>query len=163
MQLITDSVQEEHGFYKITENYFSCKGAVKKVAFLFVYFHNSFHNSLLNFFSQSAKYGWTNLYFYGRNVYQRDLNNNSHLIHEYHTLFTIFQDFFIIQVYKNISSITIRLHSNIGKIICKNVNILIYSQNFGNFETYFFLNLYLQIFLVKQRSSKNYSFYGLPL
>ena len=96
-------------------------------------------------------------------AYQRDLNNNSHLIHEYHTLFTIFQDFFIIQVYKNITSITIRLHSNIGKIICKNVNILIYSQNFGNFETYFFLNLYLRIFLVKQRSSKNYSFYGLPL
>ena len=38
----------------------------------------------------------------------------------------------------------IRLHSNISKIICKNVNILIYSQNFGNFETYFFLNLYLR-------------------
>ena len=69
----------------------------------------------------------------------------------------------IIQVYKNISSFTHRLHSNIGKIICKNVNNIFHIQNFGNFKTDFFLNLYLQIFLVKQVSSKNCSFYGLPL
>ena len=87
-----------------------------------------------------------------------------------HTKFTnitscspYFKTFFIIQVYKNISSFTHRLHSNIGKIICKNVNNIFHIQNFGNFKTDFFLNLYLRIFLVKQVSSKNCSFYGLPL
>ena len=57
----------------------------------------------------------------------------------------------------------LRLHSNIGKIIGKNVNNIFHIQNFGNFKTDFFLNIYLQIFLVKQVSSKNCSFYGLPL
>ena len=70
---------------------------------------------------------------------------------------------FIIRVYKNISYFMLRLHYNIGKIIHKNVNNIFYIQNFGNFKTDFFLNLYLQVFLVKQVSSKNCSFYGLPL
>ena len=34
-----------------------------------------------------------------------------------------------------------RLHSNIDKIICKNVNNIFHIQNFGNFKTDFFLNL----------------------
>ena len=70
---------------------------------------------------------------------------------------------YLIKVYKNISYFMLRLHYNIGKIIHKNVNNIFYIQNFGNFKTDFFLNLYLQVFLVKQVSSKNCSFYGLPL
>ena len=35
-------------------------------------------------------------------------------------------------MYKNISSFALRLHSNIGKIICKNVNNIFHIKNFGN-------------------------------
>ena len=123
---------------------------------------NTFHSSY-TFLILLSEPSINKIYCIEKLLDTRDLYKNPHQIHEYHILFTIFQDFFIIQVYKNISSITIRLHSNIGKIICKNVNNIFHIQNFGNFKTDFFLNLYLRIFLVKQVSSKNCSFYGLPL
>ena len=62
--------------------------------------------------------------------------------------------FFVIQVHENIVKWRPRLHSNIGKMICKIVNNIFQIQNSGNFKTDFFLNLYLRIFLVKQVSLK---------
>ena len=45
----------------------------------------------------------------------------------------------------------------------QNANNNFQNKIYGNFKTYFFLNLYLWMFLVKQVTSKNYSFCGLSL
>ena len=73
--------------------------------------------------------------------------------------------FFVIQVHENIVKWRPRLHSNIGKIICKNINNIFQIQNSGNFKTDFFKTYIcdLWVFFVKQVSFKNYSFYELSL
>ena len=76
---------------------------------------------------------------------------------------TIFYDIFIIQVHKNVVKCLSGSHGNIDKNFCKKANNIFHIENSGNFKTNFFLNLYLQIFPVKQVSSANHSFYGLPL
>ena len=66
-------------------------------------------------------------------------------------------------LHRNVAKSLLHSHGNIDKIFCKMANNIFHIENSGNFKTNFFLNLYLRIFLVKQVSSKNCSFYGLPL
>ena len=72
------------------------------------------------------------------------------------------------QVHKNIVKLLLRLHFNIGKIICKYITIIYQFKNFGNFKNRsivkpIFANISRETIFLKIIPSMGYLFYFILL